>query len=112
MSKLPSKIVLLNALVPPSNSAIMLVYKVSLAKAREIVKDREIDSYIGHPSTAKLLTKRLGVTVLSNRGMYTPRKGDVALVFRLKRRLASPADIENVTEDDIVVYFVHYAKAN
>jgi len=103
------KIVFLNALITSSKMPMTLKTRpVTLKEVRELVKGREIESFIGHEATASLLTRLLGVSVPTNRGMYDPRPGDVAIVVRLKRRLEKPEDIKDVKESDVEFILVEY----
>ena len=123
--KLPLKIrrlALLNAVVP--HSAFVYMEKISLDEAKVFVEaaknsGKPILSFIGHPATAVLLTELLGIEVPVNRGMYKPEPSkenretlyiehDVALVFRLKKRLSKPEDVKNVTPDDLEIWVVWY----
>jgi len=106
------KLILLNALVPHPDGGILAISPpLTLDEVREIVKRaKKIESYIGHESTAKLLTELLGVEIPYNRAMYKPEYDDYALVVRLKKRLAKPEDIKNITEKDIEFRLVLYAE--
>jgi len=106
-----ARLVLLNALVPPASPSFMFVQKITAETAKKIVSivDRErIRSYIGHEATAKLVSELLQIKVTANREMYKPEWYDVAIVVRLKKRLAKPEDIKNVTLDDVEFLLVHY----
>ena len=70
-----------------------------------------VDSYVGHESTAKLASEILGVEVPARRAMYTPSKNEIAIVFRLKKRLEKPEDIKSVKPEDIEILVVHYVRA-
>ncbi|GEM_PF-2215430 len=116
------RLVLLNAVVP--YNGFMHLQRVDIDTAAAIVATarklgKPIESYIGHPATAAVLSKVLGIEVPVNRGMYQPRPSeqdqktlrrvyDIALVFRLKKRLAKPGDVENVAPDDLEIWLVWY----
>ena len=107
------RLVLLNAVIP-ANKLLAYMERIDMETAKEIVEifrkeDREILSFIGHQSTAELLSQKLGIKVEVNRGMYKPKPRDLALIFRLKKRLARPEDIKDVKEEDIEVWMVQYA---
>lgn len=105
----PRKIVLLNALVVPHKTALMFVSKINPDEALEIIISAEvIESYIGHASTAKLLTELTGKTINISRAEYVPQNDDIALVVRLKRRLPQGQQDINVTLDDLEFYTVYY----
>ena len=68
------------------------VRELSPATAREILEEKqrkgfEVVSAIGHPATAALITKILGIDVLPNRINVTLEDGDEALVFQVATRL-------------------------
>ena len=104
------KIVLLNALVPVSNKpAITISVPINIEEAKEIIrKAKNVESYIGHESTAKLLTQLFEREVQVNRGMYIPQNHDTAVVIRLKKRLEKPEDVKTVTPNDIELLLVRY----
>jgi len=106
------KIVLLNALVPHPNGGVLAVSPpLTLDEVKEIVRRaKKIESYIGHQSTAELLTRLLGIKVECNRGMYRPNYDDYALVVRLKKRLQKPEDIKDIKPEDIEFRLVLYAE--
>jgi hypothetical protein len=43
-----------------------------------------------------------------NRGEYTPRGGDVAIIARLKRRLQTPQDLQNISQEDLEFHVAVY----
>ena len=57
----------------------------ALSVARDMVAE-PYQSYIGHESTAQLLSTLLDVEVPMNRQAYRQEPGDVALVFKLNGR--------------------------
>lgn len=63
---------------------------VSLEEARALVAGAELDSAVGHQSTADLLTSLLGVTVEVNRQEFSQQPGQLALVFKLNARGVKP----------------------
>lgn len=74
---------------------------ISLAKAKELVKNNEIQSAIGHSATAEVLTQLLGVEIKNNRIEFNQALGEVALVFKLKARISegkvlTSAEIEEI----------------
>jgi hypothetical protein len=103
------KVVLLNALVTSSKIPLTLKTKpASLEEVKALVVNKEIQSFIGHEATAQLLISLLSVNIPTNRGMYEPKPGDIAVVTRLKKRLEKPEDIKNVTVSDIEFILVEY----
>ena len=61
--------------------------RITLEEAKKELQDGFV-SAIGHEATSKLLTQLLGLEVKMNRIQVTMATGDVAIVFRLKTRLA------------------------
>jgi len=122
VAKAARRVVLLNAVVP--HNGFMHLQPITIDTAAAIVAAAKqggvpILSFIGHPATAAMLTQMLGIEVPVNRAMYRPmpskqnqetlqREFDVALVFRLKKRLAKPQDVASVKPEDIEVWLVWY----
>jgi len=105
------KIVVLNAVVPPYPSGIMKYSVISANVAIEMIrKASSIESYIGHEATAKLLSTLCSREIPVNRGMYTPKQDDVAIIVRLKKRLEKPEDVKNVSINDIEFGLIEYLK--
>ena len=103
------RIIFLNALVTSSKKPMTLKTRpVSLDIVRELIKEKEIESFIGHEATANLLSSLLNRTVPTNRAMYDPKVDDVAIIVRLKKRLEKPEDVKNVSENDIEFILVEY----
>ena len=104
------KIVLLNALVPVSNKpAITISVPINIEEAKEIIrKAKNVESYIGHEATARLLSEIFGVDIPMSRAMYTPQDKDLAIIVRLKKRLEKPEDVKTVTPNDIELLLVRY----
>jgi hypothetical protein len=94
-------VVVLNAVIPPKYSSYMFYTQVDAGAALEIIRVYQPRSYVGHESTAKLL----GVEV--NRGVYEPKKGDVAVVVRLKDSRRRE-EIDVLTENDLEFGLVWY----
>ena len=61
---------------------------ISVEKARAILFGGEFVSAIGHESTAKFLSKLLGVAIPANRVAVKMEAGDKAIVFKIKQRLS------------------------
>jgi hypothetical protein len=96
---------LLNAIVPMEG--LMFVTRVDLPLVAEILKRvQNIKSFIGHEATAKLLSEISGREIAYNRGMYQPARGDVAMVARLKTRVAG--DIKEIRPEDLEYLIVWY----
>lgn len=76
---------------------------ITLIQARQIVADNadNLDSAIGHQSTAETMTTLLGADVPVNRQMFTQEVGQQALVFKLNDRpeegkILTAAEIEAI----------------
>ena len=106
------RLVLLNAVVPPRKPMLITVAPVSIEDVKRILAVAKtavpIESYIGHESTAQLLSQLLSVNIPVNRAEYSPEVGDLAVVVRLKRRLPAPQDVKNITVEDLEFYVVNY----
>ena len=68
------------------------VRELSPATAREVLEEKqrkgfEVVSAIGHPATASLASKVLGIEVPANRIEIALEDGDEAIVFQLMTRL-------------------------
>jgi hypothetical protein len=104
------KVVLLNAVVTRSDKpTLMVTMPATIDDVKSLLRIAEkIDSYIGHESTARMLSTLLGIEVSVSRAMYTPEKGDIAVVVRLKKRLERPEDVKNVRPEDVEFLIVNY----
>lgn len=71
---------------------------ISIEEARELVRDNELDSAVGHESTARVLTTMLGVEIPANRQLFQHAVGQRALVFKLSGR---PSEGKILTEEEI-----------
>jgi len=81
------RLILLNAIVAPKEPMFMYYEPVDVEIAKEILrKATNIESYIGHESTAQLLTQLSGRAISFNRAQYMPRRNDIALIVRLNMR--------------------------
>lgn len=59
---------------------------ISLTEARELAAASDLDSAVGHDSTAAILSDLLGVDVPVNRQLFAQQVGQLALVFKLNGR--------------------------
>jgi len=59
---------------------------ISWHEARGLVRAYEIDSAVGHQSTAEILTTLLGREIPVNRQNFSQQPGQRALVFKLRGR--------------------------
>lgn len=82
-----NKLALLNTSILTTAGTYSLT-DISLEEARELVTDNigNLDSAIGHQSTAEIMTMLLGVEIAVNRQMFSQEVGQRALVFKLNGR--------------------------
>lgn len=59
---------------------------ITLEEAQDLAAAAEVDSAVGHDSTAAILTDLLGVEVPVNRQLFAQEIGQSALVFKLNGR--------------------------
>lgn len=59
---------------------------ITLEAAQKLVKSNDLDSAVGHQSTAEIMTTLLGVEIPVNRQMFVQQPGQCALVFKLNGR--------------------------
>ena len=81
------KLALLNTSILTTAGAYRLI-DITLDDARRIVSDHagNLDSAIGHQSTAEIMTTLLGTEIPVNRQMFAQEVGQAALVFKLNGR--------------------------
>jgi len=104
------RLLLLNAI--PANAipapAALLIKPIDWEMARWVVnsyaKHGVVESYIGHQSTAAVLSKELGIEVPVNRSEARLNVGDRAIVAVLTRRVSG--DVQ-VTKDDLRLLSVY-----
>lgn len=71
---------------------------ISLKQARELVRFNEIDSAVGHQSTAEVMTTLLKTDIPVNRQVFHQEPGQDALVFKLNGR---PQEGKILTAEEI-----------
>lgn len=71
---------------------------IDVDTARMLVHTREIDSAVGHQSTAEIMTTLLDKEIPVNRQMFSQQPGQQALVFKLNGR---PQEGKILTADEI-----------
>lgn len=78
--------------------------KISLKQAKEILKNNNYYSAVGHEATAVLLSALLETEISYNRIAITMHTGDVAVVFHLLTRLpeGQVLDIKELYAKDYV----------
>jgi len=94
------KVKLLNAIPTsalPSNCTISVI-ETNWAEACVLINNSEVESFIGHASTANLISKMCGKQIDVNRAEAKLQGGDVAIVFALNRRVSG--DVSDVKPED------------
>jgi hypothetical protein len=93
-----SALALLNTSIITADGAFTL-QTVTLHEALELLSEASnVDSAIGHTSTAQILTELLGQEVAVNRQQFRQEIGQSALVFKLKGR---PEEGQILTREEI-----------
>lgn len=59
---------------------------IPLDQAKDLVSTNDLDSAVGHQSTAEIMTTLLDVEIPMNRQLFTQHPGQQALVFKLNGR--------------------------
>jgi Domain of unknown function (DUF1874). len=75
----------LNMLEP--EEATINVKVIDIETVKQIVTSEEVESAIGHESTAKVLSQLLGTEIKAERKEIKLKKGDKLIVFQLLQRL-------------------------
>ncbi len=76
---------MLNPLPPTGRT--LTVRPVSLEEVKNLLREGEYVSAVGHPATAEVMSALLGVEVPPNRVSITLQVGDTLVVFQLGVRL-------------------------
>ena len=84
-TKKPLPIAILNTTILTADGDFTL-QAISLDEAKQLIKDKEILSAVGHESTAQILTELLEVDVPLNRIQFKQQSGQKALCFKLNGR--------------------------
>jgi hypothetical protein len=100
------RIILLNSLVVPKGKSAIFTAPISKGELKNLVNDKELVSFVGHPSTAQVLSEILNREIPVSRAEYVPQSED-AIVVRLKQRQANPGH-EKVSIEDLEFYHVAY----
>lgn len=79
------KLAILNTsiLTSPGNYS---CFPVPVESARILINSAELESHVGHESTAKLISEILEVDIPCSREELKQKVGQMALVFKLKKR--------------------------
>jgi len=103
---------LLNSAMCPQEGTYR-VSKITPEQARQIVQKAEVvKSYIGYPQTAEYMSSVLGIQVEVNRGETRFEDGDIAVVCKLKYRVANPADKGSTVDPDAFEWYVMFYESN
>jgi len=82
--------------------------------ARKANGEHTLKSYIGYPSTAKILSELTGFDIPVNRDQTRLQNGDVLLIAKLKYRVQNAAlkktDAVDPTIDDFEFYFASFSE--
>lgn len=81
------KIALLNTAVLTSPGVYEYTEEIPLDKVKWILLHSVYESFIGHKSTAEVITELTGIPVEANRGNFVQEKGQTAIVFKLNERV-------------------------
>jgi len=107
--KKAKRLVLLNAVVPFDGLVVM--GKEHYEVVQEVLRVRKPDvCFIGHPQTAEVVSDLAGYVIKCERGTYTPRAGDVAIVVRLTKRLPRGVSEVEVKPEDLEYWVVWYVE--
>lgn len=71
---------------------------ITLERAKELVHGNELDSAIGHDSTAEIMSSLLEKDIPVNRQLFQQEEGQQALVFKLNGR---PAEGKILSAEEI-----------
>mgnify|MGYP001623802986 CR=1 FL=1 len=75
-----------------------ILQDITVEEARELVYFNELDSAVGHASTAQVMTTLLGVDIPTNRQLFVQQPGQQALVFKINGR---PEEGKILTAEEI-----------
>lgn len=83
---------------------------ITLEEAQKLVQENleNLDSAIGHESTAEIMTQLLGVKVEVNRQMFAHQSGQTALVFKMNGR---PMEGKILSREEIEKNWLQVPKA-
>jgi KaiC/GvpD/RAD55 family RecA-like ATPase len=79
------KLALLNTTIATTDGSYE-IKTISLEEAKSLVTNNELDSAIGHESTAQVMSTLLDAVIKMDRQQFEQQKGQYALVFKLKGR--------------------------
>lgn len=79
------KLALLNTTIVTTDG-LYEVRTIKLEEAQNLAQSNELDSAVGHDTTAQIMSDLLGVEVETCRQQFSQEIGQMALVFKLKGR--------------------------
>ena len=82
--------------------------ELTIEEARELLKNNNFVSAVGHEATAKLLSNVLGVEIKYNRIQIQLTAGDKLISIILKKRLEEGKVIKTVEELNQIGYSIWY----
>ena len=94
------KITLLNASILTAYGTFSF-QPISLAEAKNLVRNSQIVSAIGHAATAEILSDLLEIEVATNRIDFFQSLDDTALIFKLKTRITEGKVLNRVEIEEI-----------
>lgn len=91
------KLALLNTTIATTDGTYD-IKTITLDEAKALVSSNELDSAVGHESTAQFMSTLLDANIVMNRQQFAQQEGQDALVFKLKGRAPEGAIL---TSDEI-----------
>jgi Domain of unknown function (DUF1874) len=105
-------ITLLNAPVLTTNGTFTMT-EITTIQAKHLLMQHGFVSAIGHEHTAQLLGKLLDIDCPMNRVQYQQEKNQIAIVFRLNRRLNEGQILESIEQlEDVGYSFCTLVRSN
>lgn len=97
----------LNMLKPIAKFSVyeLLVIEVSEECVKRLLSENEFISAIGHESTARFLSKRLGISIPHNRIEVKLEPGDLLIVAQLTKRLPEGAILSEEQLEQIPIKY-------
>ena len=100
-----TRLILLNALplnAIQSECSTILCRKIQLSEVVELIMNYDVENYIRHESTVKLLAKLSGKDLKPSSELYKHEDRDILVIITLKRPIRGQ-EVE-VTEEDLEAY--------
>jgi len=88
----------------PEGGATLEAEEITWEEACRILETSDIESYIGHEATARVISGLCGKTVPVERREAKFQQGDVVLVFALNRRVSG--EVTNLKPADFRIFRV------